>query len=141
PGTGESAVGLERLLGAGGLPVDRPVDGAAEPNEAGGAGVHAYVRVEGFPSRFLWVPAGLWRRRLMRWHFVWGQVEAIYRTYHAWVSFRCLREIAALLGADGGATAWRALAPEEQPLAPEGGQSGVTGGSHSPAAEGAARGA
>lgn len=135
PGTGESAVGLERLLGASGV----RVDGAVEPKEkeSGGTGVHAYARVEGFPSRFLWVPAGLWGRRLLRWHFVWGQVEAIYRTYHAWVSFGCLREIAALLGAKGGATAWRPLAPEDRPLVVLS-RPGTVGGRRSTAAGGAA---
>jgi hypothetical protein len=113
---GTMTIGLERV----------EVDGQTR--------VHAYERVEGFPSRFLrppdglaqtgtpgasgalggpvWTRVGHWlqRRPLRAW--LWTQVGALYSAYHARSAFSCLRQMATLLGGVSFQTVWLNRPPD-----------------------------
>jgi hypothetical protein len=94
----------------------------------GETGVHAYERVDGFPSRFLrppdglaqavaqggpvWMRAARWLRRRPLRAWLWAQIGALYSAYHARSAFSCLRQMATLLGGVSLQTVWLNRPPE-----------------------------
>ena len=82
--------------------------GLQRVEEHGVTRVHAYERVEGFPSRFLRQPDAL-AGNARSWG--WAQVGALYSAYHARAAFGALRWIAAVLNQGQR----RAGAPEVRP--------------------------